>query len=343
MVHIVFGLSILFCMPFFNKKMLGYIISMLLLFFFLAIRFDYGNDYMDYYQIFNYIHEGKQSYGQSDILYKFLNKVFPNFYLFIGIISLFYIFIIFELIRRNLNFKQIWFAIVILLINPYLFLIHLSSLRQTIAILFTIIALHFLYEKKFIKFFCFILIAAGFHKSALIILPFLFIVFVKRINILLLILIVLSLLFLVLNNGFEFLIEIGIKYFPDYSSYVEQGARNSIYNLLISCVFFTIIIVNINKLKGKQFYYSLLGLISTIFSILTYKLSMLMRIGMYFEIYLVISLPIIVMSVKNKIFRFLIIIFVLLIYGYRYFSFFTDPLWIEKYSDYHTIITSNFP
>ena len=136
MVHVIFLIA-LFCMiPELNKKQPFRFLSFAVLFLFLALRYDYGNDYMGYYNIHSSLNAGMPAWGQNDILFKNLNLLIPNFYIYIAVISLFYIYTIYFLISKNLNVRRYWFAILILLINPYLFLVHLSGIRQTLAICF---------------------------------------------------------------------------------------------------------------------------------------------------------------------------------------------------------------
>lgn len=175
MAHVVFLIASFFSMPALNKKGLPPFIFLTFgtLFIFLALRYEYGNDYMSYYYIHRDMNMGIEAWGENDILYKYLNLVVPNFYLMVAIVSLFYIFTMGYLILR-LKANQYWFAVVLLLINPYLFLTHLSSFRQTIAICFVIFSVHFAVQRKLWKYLLFIIIAAGFHKSALILLPLYF-------------------------------------------------------------------------------------------------------------------------------------------------------------------------
>ncbi|MBK5442698.1 EpsG family protein [Peribacillus sp. TH24] len=165
-------------LPALNRKYPFYILSLGVLFLFLALRYDFGNDYMNYYRFHEAVNAGLQStLGNGEILYKSLNLLVPNFYVFVAINSLFYICTIFFLINRTLYRRQYWFAVLILLINPYLFLIHLSSFRQTIALCFIVIAVHFLTKGKPGKpFFTFFLLQSlqGFIKVHLLCYQYIF-------------------------------------------------------------------------------------------------------------------------------------------------------------------------
>jgi len=132
-----------------------------------------------------------------------------------------------------------------------------------------------------------------------------------------------------------------IIYFPNnYKFYLEQGLQNSITSTLISGIFFIITILNINKLDGKSIVYGKLYLVSTIISILAFKVSMISRIGMYFDVFMIIAIPNILSKVKNRLYKSILLITIISICILRYVLFFTDPIWNEAYGTYRTILTN---
>lgn len=338
MTHIFFLITLFFTTPDLNKKIPFRKFSFFVLFIFLALRYDYGNDYMAYYDIHTAINSGLSAWGESDILFKILNLLISNFYIFIAIISLFYIITIYFLIKDNLKINQYWFAVLILLINPYLFIIHTSALRQTIAICFFIFAVNFVFKRKLIMYIIFILIATGFHASAVILLPFYFILTESKINKKYIIIIYALLALLLLTPLFEIITNKILEYLPNhYLYYFKQGAQNSIRSMLISSFFFFLIIFNINKLHGKEIIYGKLSLIATTISLLAVKLSMISRVGMYFDIFLIITIPQIFVKINKKINKQFIFLIMITIYILRYYSFFANPL-LEKFINYKTIL-----
>ncbi|KUP04300.1 hypothetical protein Q75_16070 [Bacillus coahuilensis p1.1.43] len=295
---------------------------------------------MSYYRTYEAINAGQLAWGSSDILYKSLNLLIPNFYLFVAIISLFYLLVIFFLIKNNLHRKQYWFSILILLINPYLFLIHLSSLRQTIAMCFIVIAVHFATKRNPIMYFLFVLIAMGFHQSALIMVPVYFLLNQNKLNVVKTTAIIGTLFLLLLTPLFDTIIRWVLDYFPrHYSYYYEQGLQNSLRSTFISSFFFFLILFNINKLNGKELLYGKLSLIATIISLLAYKVSMITRIGMYFDIFLIVTLPLLFSKMKKGKIRVILFAALLGIYILRYWSFFNNEVWIDAYRTYQTILT----
>lgn len=338
MVHVIFLIA-LFCMiPDLNRRYPFRYFSLIILFLFLALRYDYGNDYMSYFYNHALMNAGSYVWGANDFLFRILNVSIPNFFVLIAVISLFYMISIWHLIKNNLRINQYWFAILILLINPYLFLVHLSSLRQTLAICIFIFAIDFAAKRKLMPYMVLMLAAIGMHSSAVILLPLYFLLTEKSFNkkwvfstfTLLIILIVTPLLDVIASKLLDYLPR-------HYSYYYEQGAQNSIRATLISSVYFLFVAANIGKLKGKEIIYGKLSLIATFISIIAIKVSMVTRIGMYFDIFLIISIPQIFNRIERKLYRQILFVILISIYLLRYYSFFTNPLW-ESFIEYKTIL-----
>lgn len=338
MVHIIFIIA-LFCMiPDLNKKYPFRYFALAVLYLFMALRYDYGNDYMDYYNNHILINAGHDTWGSRDFLFNILNKLTPNFFLLIAIISLFYIITINYLIKKNLSIKQYWFATLILLINPYIFLVQLSSIRQTLAICFFVFAVTFAIKRKLSLYLLFVFLAIGMHESAIVLLPIYFILTEKPLNKKYVLLTTIFVIALIFTPLFDLIMNIVLEYMPkNYRYYYEQGLQNSVRATLISSFFFFLVGLNFDKLKGKEIIYGKLSLISTIISLLAYKVSMLTRIGMYFDIFMIITIPTVFIKMDKGLKRNLLFLIMLTIYLLRYYSFFTNPLW-ESFVKYQTIL-----
>jgi transmembrane protein EpsG len=123
----------------------------------------------------------------------------------------------------------------------------------------------------------------------------------------------------------------------NYIYYYEKGFQNCLRATLISSFFFFLVAFNMNKLKGKNTIYGKLALISTILSILAYKVSMITRVVMYFDIFMIIAIPTIFIKMNRGLKKKLLFLIMLTIYLLRYYSFFTNPLW-ESFVKYKTIL-----
>lgn len=337
MVHLVF-LGALFCtIPELNKKYPFRFFTFAILFMFMALRYDYGNDYMSYFDIHTSINAGLNAWGADDTLFRILNIAIPNFFVMIALISLFYLIVVWYLIKNNLKTNQYWFAILLLLINPYLFLIHLSALRQTLALCFFVFAVNFAVKRKLIPYAICILLATGMHSSAIILFPMYFFLTEKPFNKKYLLITMVGLGLLLFTPLFDMIAVKLLEYFPRYRHYYTTGLQNSLRATIISSFYLFLIVFNLSKLKGKEIIYGKLSLISTILSVLAIKVSMITRVGMYFDLFLIITIPQIFNRIEKKIFRQILFIVLIGIYLLRYYSFFTTPLW-ESFREYQTIL-----
>ncbi|MGK0713940.1 EpsG family protein [Aerococcus urinaeequi] len=337
MVHLVF-LGALFCtIPELNKKYPFRVFTFVILFLFMALRYDYGNDYMSYLDIYTSLNAGIEAWGSNDILFRALNIAMPSFFALIALTSVFYLTAIWYLIKSNLTTNKYWFAVLLLLINPYLFLIHLSALRQTLAICFFIFAVNFAVNRKLIPYVVFILFATGMHSSAIMLLPLYFILTEKPFNRKYLFMTIATLGLLLFTPLFDMIANKSLEYLPHYEHYYNQGLENSLRATIISSFYLFLVAFNLSKLQGKEIIYGKLALISTILSILAIKVAMITRIGMYFNIFLIVAIPHIFSRIEKKIYRQILFIVLIGIYLLRYYSFFTNPLW-ESFREYQTIL-----
>jgi len=338
MVHLVLLLSWLFSSKYINRKLPFYIFSYFALFAFMALRYNYGNDFRGYLEIHRSLNMGLPAWGQSDFLFYHLNLMIPNFYVFIAITSLFYIISVWFLISNNLHPDAYWFAFLILLVNPYLFLIQLSSLRQTLAICFYIFAVYFAVKRNLVLYVVFVVLASGMHASAIILLPIYFLLTRKNISIMGIILLITLLIILLSTPAFEFIITGAMQLLKlNYFHYYEEGLENSLRATILSSFYFLLVLFNMNKLKEKQIPFAKLALLSYFISILAFKLSMLTRVQMYFEIFTIIAIPMIFRSMKKGAIKTLLFAIMLTIYILRYYSFFANPLW-HSFVKYQTIL-----
>lgn len=322
-----------------------------------SIRYMYGNDYVSYYRCFQKIKNGGENPFKEEILFTFLNDISPSFYFLITITSVFFVYVIYGLVKQNIEDRYIWLSLFVLLVNPYLFLMNMSAIRQAIAMCLFIIAVECALNKQILRYIGLILIAALFHKSAIILLPVIFLINSKKITRIKVIIIVLSILFLLNVNSISLYLENLVKLFNDsnYLYYIKENGGNSARATFLSSIYCVYILCNLPKLEGKYLIYGKLYLCSTILAILAYKIAMFTRVQMYFDIYSIIIIPYIIIKnnpgVKLKVYRknicrtlfellnrYVFPFLIIIIYLLRYYSFFNNPMWIAFY-EYNTIFS----
>ena len=336
-----------------SKKILknGLLISFFIIFIFLSLRYNYGNDYMGYYEGFQEINR----YVSFDIFDEYIHFepgwvvlciLFKpiGFFGLIVFLSFIYCFVMYKLIKEHVPIKLYWFAIVICVFSAGNLLTHLSAMRQALAIVIFIFSLKFIYEKKIILYVASILLASTFHSSALLLLPIYFIQFVNfKLN-----KFSLGLLFILYGALYFFgekikpyLNLIITSFNEEYLVYDEEGVLNSGIGLLINSFFFILILVNDRRYKDERAMFFKLGILSFILAPIGLIVLMFGRINMYFSVFLIVVYPLVFESIKIKSIKYLFLILLFFLIFKTFFDFFESPIWKAKYNEYHSVFEVN--
>lgn len=336
-----------------SKKILknGLLISFVIIFVFLSLRYDYGNDYMNYYKGFQEINRfvnfnifDEQIHFEPGWVVLCILFQPIGFFGMVVFLSFLYCYFLYDLIKRYVPIKLYWFAVFILVFSSEFVLTHLSTMRQTLAILTFIFSLKFIYEKKIILYVMSILLASTFHSSALLLLPIYFIQFVNfKLNKFSggLIFFLYGVLYVFGENIKPFLNSVVTSFNEDYLVYDEEGALNSGVGLLILSFFFVLVLVNDKYYKGEIALLFKLVILSFILAPIGLIVMMFGRVSMYFSVFLVVVFPLVFEAVKIKSIKYLFLILLIVLTFKTFFDFFESPIWIAKYKEYHSVFTVN--
>lgn len=330
-----------------NKYIL--ILPFFTLIMFSVLRYEYGNDYTSYLSSYQLIHSGYQLFNNEQAFY-YLNRIMPSFQLMISAISVLYLVLVYILIIKNVDKKYYFVSMFLLLFNPYVFLMSLSNIRQTLAICLFIVAVNFIYKRKLIPYVAIVLLASLIHNSAILLLPVYFIASSKPLRKRTIYITIIGVSVLLLSPTIIYeLISYVLSFFDNnnYSSYFNAMVGSSIYSLIFAAILFLYVILNINKLSDKQMFYSKLYLISTILGLLAFKLNMLGRVQEYFELFSIVAIPSIMYAIKqnngnndsrilNLLNKTAFPVLIFLIFIIKYLSFYNNPLW-SSFFDYKII------
>ncbi len=355
MVHFILAAAVLiaFIGRNWGKTFLG--IAFFVLFAFAALRYMYGNDYASYLYHYNSIQSGWESPFDGEPLYTLLNQSFPSFYWIIAATSLAFVMAVYLLVHRNLEQEYAWLGLLIFVISPYLFLMNLSAIRQCIAMVFFVVAVHFGIRRKPVFYIASVVLGALFHKSAYVLLPVYFLLDDRRFKKRHVVITVVALFLLLWVVDLSSVIIWAAQIFDDanYMAFANNGLTNSLRATLLTGISFVYVLGNLPKLQGKEVVIGKLYLLSLILGILAYRLAMLTRIQMYFDIFAVVALPTIfyrvqqspVLVYRNKKMltlwnianKYVLPALILLVYILRYYSFFSNPMW-SQFREYRTIL-----
>src|ERR1700753_2193886 len=148
-------------------------IAFFLIFLFLALRFDYGNDYNNYLQGFLNNPQPDAVQKMSDYLrptlfepgWVFLYYLFQpfGFFVMVAVLALFTCAVYYRLIAKYVPPPYYWLATFLFSYNPELLIANTGQMRQCVATNIFLLSIDFLYHKKALAYILCILVASTFH------------------------------------------------------------------------------------------------------------------------------------------------------------------------------------
>lgn len=200
------------------------------------------------------------------------------------------------------NSENISFSIFLLFTTGF-FNSSMNLIRQSVAIAIFLYALKYIFDKKFIKYTFWIIVAVMFHKTAIIYLP---IYFLNKIKLSKKILVVLGISIVLLSLIIENLLNFITTYFDIYRNYwgaaerlTKNNSSGTYWILNIFVLFVMIILVEIYRYKYKEFinsklaiyiYIQIIAISIMLFSVVTYVPNF-DRLLVMFSYVQIISLP----------------------------------------------------
>ena len=136
----------------------GLEIAWLIIFAFLAIRYDFGNDYLAYKDIFDDINAfhnfliDKDEHVEAG--WQILCRMFRPFGFQVMVVCLtaFECLVYYRFIKEYVPERYYWFSIFIFVFNPSLMLIGASMLRNELAIALFVLSTNYIRDRRFIPF-----------------------------------------------------------------------------------------------------------------------------------------------------------------------------------------------
>lgn len=314
-----------------------------------------GSDTLNYYYMFNYVREMSwnelweqfieryfNNTSEEDIGYSIMQKVIASvtssWQVFVFIANLTFFIPLGILMHRYSN-KMIQLIFAYVLYVAIFHIISLSGGRQLYAIGMSIMSFIYLNEKKYTKSILFILIGATIHFSALLsFLPLILsrwnVKFIKPIHLFSLILVPITINFV--NQIIMFMgSAVGIEKYENYAmGGIAGGAWTFISILVVASVFiyFAIKRKDLQQNKSLSNLYTMVPLF-TFFGPLIHSNGSMIRISMYFHLYLMLLLPLAIEktfkgSTQTIIYIYLIVVLLMLSLrngGLVYHFFWQEP------------------
>lgn len=336
-----------------------------------CIHYNYGNDYMGYYDIwqqikgmsFNDVMWAQKIYGEKG--WHILNWLFSfsnhGFFFLVAFLQIVQNYIFYRFIRDYLPSKHYWFGILIYLMTTGLYLMNFSMMRQGLAGALFLAAFQILcpksdgsvVRKKEIKritriaiSFLIIYLATTFHTSAYLCFPFLLLCLLPLNNIkpFLVTVIGLSAVLLVFSDliseimSYLFSFE-ALSIFNDrYDSDAKSLGLGFVLNSVPYIVFAFLLWKNAKTFPLEYKYVFILALSGFIFApmaVVTTK--MVGRIVMYFMPYSLVAIPVGYNAIKDSRIKTVVMLIYFFMTLYQYLIFFFSGTYSHSYIEFHSI------
>lgn len=284
-----------------------YWVLVTLLFLVSAFRYNVGQDYEHWTDVYNWIMNDEKGGNYVEIGYRYLNMIiqlvpYSNAYVLFFITSAFIILGFGYIIYKNVD-KEYWFLAIFMFICSGIFFASLNLVRQYIAVVITTFGIILLKKNKYFGFIISIIIAALFHTSALIMiafLPFYLIFRNQKYNKALIVIYALSLIFMVVDlrqiiEYFKFLIpERWVWYLQ--SDFLTERNFSAITKQLVPNLLLIFVLIKRKKvieMNKENDIYILLLFIDVIITNCFYGVLVLLRLSYFFDVALIFIVPII--------------------------------------------------
>lgn len=328
----------------------GLEISFFLIFLFLALRYNFGNDYSSYLKGFIDINRYSpvdyfDKYYRVEPGWIFLCRIFKplGFFVMIAVLALFNCLVYYRFIKKYVPINYYWLAIFLYIFNPGFMLIHSSAMRQSIAIALFIFSLDYLYKKDAIRYFLCIGIASLFHTSALILLPVYLLGIlnwkINKVTGVIFFSFFVS-LFIFRESLRPYLSQFISNNFERYEVYQTAGVISTgLVALYLSGLLILTLYYERFQNRKTAFIFKI-AIIGFIFIPLNLLIQLISRVGMYFVPATLIAYPIILMNLKKHIYKTIFLFLLIFMTTYQFFAFFNSEVWKDAFGIYQTIFSA---
>lgn len=323
-----------------------------------VIHYNYGNDYMAYYDIYKSIVNVPFNFSNviGGYVYKepgwaLINYAFKpigGFFMMVAVLNIIQNVIYYRFIKNNVARSWWPVAIFIYLFSSNFYLLNFSMMRQGLVIAVFLAMWKYIKAKKWHIALVGLILAASVHSSALILLPFSFWGFLKMKNGKVWAIIYLVLFFFLwsaddfLNGVFEALII--FEEFQEYSYYLKDAESVEFgVGFLINMLPFVVSIyyLMIDKEQTEQ-NHQLVALATIGFMILPFGqiIPLISRVGMYFGAFSICAFTDSYSIIRNRYMRWIMIGIYVAITLYDYWNFFNNSVYADSYYHFKTIFTA---
>lgn len=325
-----------------------------------AIRYNFGADYMNYLYTFNEVSNFPDfsylfrlvdgpfdRYEGVELGWMVLNRLFKpfGFAALLTFTSLFTNIVYYKFIKTYVPRTWYWLALFVYMFDTNLFFVPLSMMRQSFAMVLFVFSYRYIAQRRILPAIATILIAALFHKSALVLLPFVFLGYLEKVNGRVVVVSFLSMVIvlmltkdLTMNIVRSALAIPSFESFGDYFLKMEAadafglGFLSRVMTLFVPFLFYY---PDTNQ-DFKKRLTVLVACVSFLIAPFTLIMGFLGRIDYYFGIYNIVAIPLLYNWIKKRYLKIGLLVVYIAYTLYSYNQFFKIPDWVT-FTHYQTI------
>jgi len=365
MIHYIF--LIIFCVSLTGLQQMGVFkyglkVSFILIFLFLALRYDYGNDYMNYFNSFlslksindDFFYFKGNEFGWLYLNY-FFKYVFGQFGFNVMTASLAGLtcYTLHNFIVRYMPPNYYTFGMALLLLEPNSILVLSSAMRQSVAVSIFLIGFGFLLKKKYFYYLFCVFLASFFHSSSIVFLSFIFLnVFNWKIYIPYVIIGILMLFYSLYNlseifNQINLILENQESFYVSYTSQNFENSKLGLGFAFSLALYIGILIVNRLSNSEERNTITKVIIVMLFFSIIELSVQIGTRLSFYI-------LPIVILVVtltmarlkydKKGIYSPVVkpaIFIILIFFAYKNVLFWQSEVYAPFFLKYKTVFSSS--
>ena len=354
-------------------------ISFLIIFLFLALRYNYGSDYPSYLKTFldvgnlgfeaisefwtdiffyNLIFEGNDELQLASSLalttepgWRALCLIFQpfGFFAMIAVLALFNCFVYYYFIKKYVSPAYYWFAVFLYVFTPNMMLVQSSAMRQALAISIFLLSIQYIFKQDFLRYLLMVFLATLFHASAIILLPIYLLGALKfKITTPIAIIVTIFLLSLfILQNYLSTIMSQFIEAFvPQYSIYDEKGSLGYGLGIAFNILIMYLMLIFDRYFRREESLLNRISVLGTFIIPFSLVIMLIARLRFYFDPLMLAVYPFILMKAHKVIPEYPLLfkyVFVMVLISYSLFlflGFFQSDIWKESFGTYNTIFSA---
>lgn len=322
-----------------------------------VIHYQYGSDYMEYYETYKEIEStpfnlglvmNREVYREPGwTLLNYLFRYLGGFFTMVAVLNIVQNVIVYKFIRREVAKKWWPMAVFIYLFVSSYYLMSFSMMRQEFVMIVFLGLWKWINQRKWLRSLAIIFLCSFIHSSSLIFLPFAFWGYIPSNNRRLLsILYIVFLILLWFNTQFVgSILDMFYQYekFNEFENIYQDDSRSLhlgigfFVNLLPFVVLISYVWNSKNIKTDNDVKLVLLSSVGFLIQPFSQFIALISRVGLYFSIFSIAALPIAYSSIKNKELRYGLLFIYIMIVCLDYYLFFRNPLWAKSYTTFHTV------